>query len=108
MRFRLRTLLIVVTLICVYFGAWRWRERNFHSHIRQYAQSRGRVANGTYTIVPFVVKARELNEAKSKETWNYYIDLRLMLVKLPYERDSRPGWPYYYAPVAERPMWFHD
>jgi hypothetical protein len=93
-RFSIRTLAIFLTLVCVYFGAWKETERRSHTSVRFYAHGRGRIPCGTHSIVPFVVKAREYDEQKSKHTWNYYIDLPfLMPVKLPYEQESPMGGP---------------
>lgn len=95
-----------MTLVCVYFGWWRAREHNSHVSVLLYAHRAGKVPSGTYTVVPFVLKQREWDAKMTQETFNYYVDVPLvMLVKLPYERNSRPGWPYYYVPSTERARW---
>jgi hypothetical protein len=93
-RFSIRTLAIIVTLVCVYLGMWKETEREAHVSVLLYAHYRGRIPCGTHSVVPFVIKAREFDYANSNHTWNYYVDLPLLKpVKLPYEQESPMGLP---------------
>jgi hypothetical protein len=109
-RFTVRTLAIFVTLVCLYFAEWKSAERRAHSSVLRYAQDRGRVPCGTYTVLPYVVKSAEFDEPQLNQTWNYYVYLpHLKPLKLLYEWDAQPGYPYHYTPLPTAPsMWMND
>jgi hypothetical protein len=86
-RFSLRTLAIVVTLICAYFGAWEATKRyGVQPTELEILENEGRWVTpddlgSSYAVIPFVI-AREERVGYSKR---YYLWLLGPLVKLPFE-----------------------
>ena len=93
-RFSVRTLVIVVTLVCTYLGCWRATQslgiRDVKSHL-------GRQVGKAESTVPFIVAIHELVyfDIDSRHlmgielTRHYYFWFFGYVAKLPYERDLK-------------------
>ena len=102
LRFSVRTALVVVTLVCLYFGSWPWCKERAIKDVAEYAKQERSVPKGFrlgvngYARAPFVVGLDEHVVFSRPGAGTFgssyrgdYVWLAGLVVKLPYKRE----WP---------------
>lgn len=90
-RFSVRTLAIVVTLVCAYFGAWEATKRYGIGAACRYSAESGRIPRGVLAPYPLVLTSWEYTSLS--HNWNqsicYYLWLFGLTIKLPFESELK-------------------
>jgi hypothetical protein len=87
-RFSLRLLIVVVTLICAYFGAWEATKRFGVNHVERLAADQNEAVNmAVIAPVPFLVYRVEGDEPYSGLFKRYYLWFPGISIRLPFQSN---------------------